>query len=345
MQPPDFEAQVNRTGSDSTAVPDFGVITVPDFGSPASFPGAPNSYNVENFVPPPDCLAFYLPFHYFHPVWWGVYLIVEGVQGLASFVYRQTGGVLTYPESVVVARLFVYGHEAFHHIVESFATRLEVSHRKSLYRTGFDALYREGAGTSDSIEEALASAHGYRKVDSRAFRKPNDEPQKRKAALEAITEYIRCCPPGYNRAREFVQNTAFTSQRSKFAEKNHNWALPDIGQREAHVWHSFPNAFSGISRVHSRVNYAIHRDSPLIDRVRTRGHYLRYREVAQRLQKLGSCTFIRHGGGGHEIWQNPTGQSFEVPRHPRDLNTGTLQRIIKQAGLEVSMSQFMSQRM
>ena len=100
---------------------------------------------------------------------------------------------------------------------QSFATRLEVSHRKPLYRTGFDEFYRKGAGTSDSIEEALASAHGYRKVDARAFRKPNDEPQKRKAALEAIAEYIRCCPPGYNRALEFIQNSAFTSQRSEFA--------------------------------------------------------------------------------------------------------------------------------
>jgi hypothetical protein len=271
LEPSDFAGQVNRPGDGSTAIPEFGVITVPDFGLSASFPGAPHPYHVGNSVPPPDCLAFYLPFHYFHPVWWGIYLIVEGVQELASFVDRQTGGVLTYPESVVVARLFLYGHEAFHHIVESFATRLEVSHRKPLYRTGFHDLYRKGAGTHDAIEESLATAHGYRKVDSRAFRKPN-EPQKRRAALEAIAEYIRRCPPGYNRALEFVQTSAFTSQRSAFAEKNHNWALPDIRPRGAHVWHSFPNAFSGISRVHSRVNYAIHRHSPLIDRVRTRGH-------------------------------------------------------------------------
>lgn len=232
----------------------------------------------------------------------------------------------------------------FHHIVESFATRLEVSHRQPLYRIGFDAFYRENAGTHDSVEEALASAHGYRKVDSRAFRRPN-EPQKREAALEALVEYIRRCPPGYNRALDFVTNSAFNLQRSDFAEKNHNWALPDIGQREARVWNSFPHAFSGISRVQSRVNYAIHRDSPLIDRVRTRGHYLRYRDVTQRLEKQGSCTFVRHGGGGHEIWENPMGRRFAVPRHPGDLRTGTLQRIIKQAGLEVSVSEFISQRM
>ena len=36
--------------------------------------------------PPPDALAFYLPFHYFHPVWWGVYLLLEGVERLATFI-------------------------------------------------------------------------------------------------------------------------------------------------------------------------------------------------------------------------------------------------------------------
>src|SRR5262247_1912452 len=91
LRPPDSDAQGNRAGSGSTAAPEFGVIAVPDFDSSPSFPGAPNSTHVEHVVPPPDCLAFYLPLHYFHPVWWGVYLIVEGVQRLANFVYSHTG--------------------------------------------------------------------------------------------------------------------------------------------------------------------------------------------------------------------------------------------------------------
>ena len=50
---------------------DFGEIIVPDLPGSARFPGAPVSYDVNEYLPPPDCLGFYLPFHYFHPVWWG----------------------------------------------------------------------------------------------------------------------------------------------------------------------------------------------------------------------------------------------------------------------------------
>ena len=37
-----------------------------------------------DFVPPPDAWAFYLPYHYFYPRWWGIYLTVEGVLQLAN---------------------------------------------------------------------------------------------------------------------------------------------------------------------------------------------------------------------------------------------------------------------
>ncbi len=53
--------------------------TLPDFGGAERFPGAPSPGDGGDHYPPPDALAFYLPFHYFHPHWWGIYLTVEGV--------------------------------------------------------------------------------------------------------------------------------------------------------------------------------------------------------------------------------------------------------------------------
>jgi predicted RNA binding protein YcfA (HicA-like mRNA interferase family) len=241
-----------------------------------------------------------------------------------------------------VSRLFIYGHEGFHHVVESFATRLEISHREPLYRRGFDKFYQKYLGTRDSIEEALASAYGYRKVQDHAFRRPNEK-DKREVGLATLAEYIRQCPPGYDRALEFVQSARFIAKRSEFAEANHNYALPRIPRLGSRTWDSFGHAFSGISRVHSRVNYAIRRESSLGTRVRTRGYHLRYREVEERLHKFASCTVVRQKGG-HEIWQNPDGHRLPVPRHPGDLRIGTLQNIIRQAGLEMSVSEFMSRK-
>jgi hypothetical protein len=132
---------------------------------------------------------------------------------------------------------------------------------------------------------------------------------------KALAEYIRRGPPGYDRALEFIKGAAFTSKRAGFAEANYNCALPDIPERGARVRNSFPNAFAGISRVHSRVNYMIHRHRPLGSRIAERGHCLRHHELTRRLEKLASCRFVRHGGN-HDIWENANRQRFPVPRRP-----------------------------
>jgi len=99
--------------------------------SQSSFPGAP-ARSKGGAPPPPDALAFYLPYHYFYPVWWGVYITVEGIILLAQELTRY--GVSSW-EATRAARLFLYGHESFHHRTEVFATRLELTHRRPLYRT------------------------------------------------------------------------------------------------------------------------------------------------------------------------------------------------------------------
>jgi predicted RNA binding protein YcfA (HicA-like mRNA interferase family) len=314
-------------------------FAIPDLGGRIAFPGAPSVHSPSGYASPPDALAFYLPFHYFHPHWWGIYLILEGAQELAKYLSWLSGGLLAPSDAMTVAQLFLYGHEAFHHIVEAFATRLEVSHRVPLYRTGFEKLFHHGFGTDNCLEEALASAYGYRKVKERAFRKPNN-PLKRKQALEALAKYIRACPPGYRTALKFIRETDFIQSRLEFAEHNHNWALPGIPAKGPGLWLSFPHAFSGISRITSRVNYLVHRDSSLAKRHQLHLRYLRYRDLTERLKRLGRCQFVRVGRGGHEIWETPSGHHFPIPRHPGDLRRGTLAKIVKEAGLSLSVSEF-----
>lgn len=312
---------------------------LPDFAQRVPSPGALVPAQ-GNQAPPPDALAFYLPFHYFHPVWWGVYLVLERVHWLTRQLDAYSLGALDGQDAVTVARLFLYGHEAFHHSVETFATRLEVTHRVALYRYPFERYFRSHFGTSDCLEEALATAYGYRKVRDRAFRTP-DDPEKRQAALGALLQYIKACPPGYAEAVDLLENGPFIHQRAWFAEDNHRFALPSIPGCDPVIWHSSPHAFSGISRVTSRVNYLVRRGSPLATRYRLGLRYIRYRDLAQRLQGLG-CRSVRQKGS-HVIWRPPSGVgTFPVPRHPGDLRKGTLAQIIKQAGLQMSVSEFIA---
>ena len=59
----------------------------------------------------------------------------------------------------------------------------------------------------------------------------------------------------------------------------------------------------------------------------------RYRQIVQRLKRLG-FEFHRQAAGSHEIWHNPTTNRYTtVPNHPGDMPAGTLRAILKQAGV------------
>ena len=298
--------------------------------------GLQTSWGESNY-PPPDALAFYLPFHYFFPVWWGIYLTVEGARDLSLFIQQQAMGELTAADSMLASRLFLYGHEAYHHRVESFATRLEATHRVPLFQKGFEKVYQSHRNTDECIEEALATRHGY-KMALAAFAKNKEKTDPLGRALSA---YIRGCPPGYRRALEFLSDKAFKTAQCKFAEDSHHEALNTRSRQEPGIWLVFSHAFSSISRITSRVNYIIHRNSPLAARLGLR--YIRYPDLIRKLKELAGCNLVRHRGR-HEIWENEAGKRFPVPRHPGDLKTGTLAKIIKQAGLSMTVQQFLSAR-
>ena len=67
----------------------------------------------------------------------------------------------------------------------------------------------------------------------------------------------------------------------------------------------------------------------------TRLHALTYREVIARLRQVG-FVFDRQAKGSHEIWYNPTThRRTTVPNNPGTIPRGTLQAIIREAGLSV----------
>jgi hypothetical protein len=47
-------------------------------------------------------------------------------------------------------------------------------------------------------------------------------------------------------------------------------------------------------------------------------------------------------GGRHDTWRAKKGNKFQVPRHDDDLGYGLLAKIIKQAGVDMSVSEFLN---
>jgi len=302
-----------------------------------TFPGNPRPWSAD-YLPPTDALAFYLPFHFYHPVHWGIYIIVEGLDDLSSYLRRHSNWQLDGPRATVGARLFLYHHEAFHHKVESMATRLEVTHRRPLYRRGFLDFYRRTLNTSSCLEEALANAYAYRKVES-SFKKKG---WSTRLILRGLKSFINGQPEGYNRAMEFVDYDSFIEGRDEFAERCHEEAL-ELVSLDKSVWRLFSYAFYGITRINSYTNYVINRGSPLLNRLPIERRCVSYRDLKKRIEGMVGLHLKRQGKGSHEIYVTDAGNSVTIPRTTGDISKGTLGSILKQAGITMSVYDFLRQ--
>ncbi len=53
-----------------------------------------------------------------------------------------------------------------------------------------------------------------------------------------------------------------------------------------------------------------------------------------RILKNHACTMVEHGGRHDKYYSPITGRVFVVWRHKREIPTGTVQKILKQAGIQ-----------
>lgn len=60
-----------------------------------------------------------------------------------------------------------------------------------------------------------------------------------------------------------------------------------------------------------------------------------YEEKVRKILSQNGCSFERRGKGDHDIWySHKTGKQFTVPRHKAEIPVGTLNNILKDAGLK-----------
>lgn len=294
--------------------------------------GGPISYDDTTRTPPPDCFAFYLPFHYYHPTWWGVYLTLEGVVWLAGEIIRRSEGKVSPETAVQASRLFLYYHEAFHHKTECFATRLELTHRRPFYKTGFERLYQKTFMTDECLEEALANAEALNK---------RSDLQRDPAADQALEGYVLDSPPGYNQGVKIRKEGLLAAVRCDFAEKNQHICLPNLPTKHPDIWRTAPHLFDGIANIKSRVNYVVHRDSPLTARWRFRA-LLPPGKLIRKLKQVAGLEWVRNGGN-HDIYRTRNGQTIPIPRHPGDLGRGLIRKILRESGVKMGLQEFMQQ--
>lgn len=297
----------------------------------------------ENVVPPPDCHAFYLPWHYFTARTWGIYLLVEGIEEVGARIEATSRGGLTGAQARKVARSFLFHHEAYHNAVETFAVRLEVSHRVPCYKDGFETLYRKRLANCPAHEEGLATAYAIEKMRMHAFSDIGDKKikaLKRKVADATLRELVRSMPPEYASALNHLPPLGkFNVSEQLFQERAHAESLPHIPGVKFGVWASALHSMGPSLQRNKSFSYVIQRSHPALrGALSVRYLSVKRKDFLHRLKQTVGGEQV--GGGRHPKWQASNGKKVPVPSGT-DLNPYTCAQILKQLGLSQGIAEFM----
>jgi hypothetical protein len=171
-----------------------------------------------------DVCAWYQPMHFFGPAW-GIYIREACMLRLAVDITRNTNfselrrelatakgtkyaGHHPAIPLVRAAFLILFLHEHYHHRTECLGFRLHVVTRAPHYVPYFRGIYNSCKGTDDQIEEALANAAMYLRLEEPTY--ANFLPASiRKAARTMLLAQFPHDPPGYRMAMSYLKKAAF----------------------------------------------------------------------------------------------------------------------------------------
>ena len=280
--------------------------------------------------PPPDCLAFYLPFHYYYHKWWGIYILYEGLEYLASLIYKWARPRPRQDQAFKAAHIFLYYHEAFHHRTECLGTRFELINRKPHYIGGFQDLFNKTYGTDECLEEALANATAVKEVSKKL---------KHSGINGALAKYIDRMPPGYRRGNEFIKKSDYDGGRNLLSELNRAECYGVKPKKSTEFWSAVGYHYNGNTNINSRIHYLIPKASSINRRIKGIRPAISPRELEKKLKKLVGLKHHR-SGSRHEIYISDNKKMVPIPRHNKDLKKGLIMGILKELGIRMNWEQF-----
>jgi len=181
-----------------------------------------------------DVCAWYQPIHFFaHD--WGIYIredcVLRQARIIGRFVpkgVRRSSSLAGLAKCLIRASIYAFFlHEHYHHKIESLALRLHVVDRKSCYLPYTTKVYNATKGTDSQLEEALANADVYFRLDSEPYRSwiTSDvvEVTKRYLARRFPND-----PPGYRMATNYLSQSAFDAGENMLHSQVHEASLTPL---------------------------------------------------------------------------------------------------------------------
>ena len=163
-----------------------------------------------------DRCAWYQPIHFHGPAW-GIFLYDECIIDVARFLYLALGRppITTSLIKTLVRAGFatLFLHEQYHHKTESLGLRLHVVEQSPRYVPYFRDVYVPARGSDDQIEEALANADSFHRLDTPPYRD-----WLRGSVKDLTKEYLTASfgssPPGYRLATRLLNRNDFDAMEN-----------------------------------------------------------------------------------------------------------------------------------
>jgi hypothetical protein len=210
-----------------------------------------------------DICAWYQPIHFFGRHW-GVYIREKCLRTLALRIagiipprnIRQTvsNKNLFAKDLMLAAFSAIFLHEHFHHKVESLGIRLHVVLGHPVYEDYKKNVYSRVFKTDDCLEEALANAYSYHRINDETYSNFN-YPHLMKGVVQGyLQQKFPYEPPGYRRAIDYLTGNKFKTGlcllqgqvkegRLNPLQPSHHWLLAPYLTRPLFNFKSSPNLF------------------------------------------------------------------------------------------------------
>ncbi len=181
-----------------------------------------------------DVCAWYQPIH-FSAYQWGIYIredcVLRQARLIGRFIpspIRGSGSLTGLAKCLIRASAYAFFlHEHYHHKVESLGLRLHVVDRKSCYLPYQAKVYTSTKGTDFQLEEALANADIYHRLDTEPYRSwiTYDGVQ---ATWRYLTKRFPHDPPGYRMAIKYLSKSMFDVGENMLHGQVHEASLTPV---------------------------------------------------------------------------------------------------------------------
>jgi hypothetical protein len=288
-------------------------------------------------------LGFYLPWHIFSPKIWGIYLIHDAIESAVQSFHINSKKFLSKNNCRKLLREFIFQHEKYHNVVETFASRLEITHRIPFYNNQVTKLYNNPANGLIH-EEALANSYAYiNTIELKTFKKIENNniflTKKRAIAKILLKNWIKSSPTPYNLAANMLYQNGQKITERDFQEH----ILRSSTLTNSLIWKFGTHMMQPSLKRNGHFIYIISKKSHIYSKNKLSLGFIKYRDLYKKLKPYGiKETFGR--GKHHRKFELTNGLKIPVPSHGKDIAKGTATRIIKECGINISLEKLMESK-